>query len=59
MLGGTPMELDILIELVQKKDYVTLKAQMVDMQEADLAEFLDELEAKDSQRAGTESYSYL
>lgn len=48
MLGGTPMEWNYLIDLVRNRDYVTLKTQMIDLQEADLAEFLDELDVKEA-----------
>lgn len=40
------MELNTLLELVERKDYVTLKAEIANLQEADIAEFLDVLEVK-------------
>ena len=40
------MDLKSLLELVENKDYVKLKAEILDLQEADVAELLDELEVK-------------
>lgn len=42
------MDLDYLIELVEAKDFKTLKSVIIDTQEADIAELLDVLELKEA-----------
>ena len=42
------MELKALIELVEVKDYKGLKAEIIDLQEADVAELLEELEVTEA-----------
>lgn len=42
------MELSMLMALVEARDFAKLKAIIIDLQEADIAEFLEELEVKDA-----------